>query len=129
MDVRDVSAAELVGFDAVVHLAAVSNDPVGDLNPETTYEINYRASVRLAELAREAGVERFLFSSSCSVYGTKGDELLDENADFDPVTPTASRRCSRSETWRSSPTRRSAPSTSATRPHTATRRGSAATWS
>ena len=87
-DVRDVEAEDLVGFDAVLHLAAVCNDPVGDLNPQATYDINHLASVRLAEKAKQAGVPRFLFSSSCSLYG-KGadDELLDENAEFAPVTP------------------------------------------
>lgn len=85
-DVRDVTPEDLAGFDAVCHLAAISNDPVGDLNPELTYDINYRASVRLAEAAREAGVARFLFASSCSLYGKAGDEFLDEGADFNPVT-------------------------------------------
>src|SRR5688572_26255768 len=69
MDVRDVAAADLAGFDAIVHLAALSNDPLGNLNPDLTDEINHLASVRLARLAKEAGVERFLFSSSCSLYG------------------------------------------------------------
>jgi nucleoside-diphosphate-sugar epimerase len=71
----------------VLHLAAVCNDPVGDLNPRATYEINHLASVRLARKAKEAGVERFLFSSSCSLYGRAGEELLDEGAAFAPVTP------------------------------------------
>ena len=86
-DVRDVETEDLVGFDAVIHLAAVCNDPVGDLNPEATYDINHRASVRVAEKAKSAGVPRFLFSSSCSLYGKGGDEMLDENAEFAPVTP------------------------------------------
>jgi nucleoside-diphosphate-sugar epimerase len=86
-DVRDVESEDLVGFDAVIHLAAVCNDPVGDLNPQATYDINHRASVRLAEKARDAGVTRFLFSSSCSLYGKAGDEMLDESAEFAPVTP------------------------------------------
>jgi nucleoside-diphosphate-sugar epimerase len=87
-DVRDVQADQLRGFDAVLHLAAISNDPIGDLNPDTTYEINYRASVRLAERAKEAGVPRFLFSSSCSLYGAAaGADALDESAAFNPVTP------------------------------------------
>lgn len=85
-DVRDVSSADLAGFDAVLHLAAVSNDPVGELHGETTYEINERASVHLAKEARAAGVSRFIFSSSCSLYGTGGDEALDESAEFNPVT-------------------------------------------
>ena len=87
-DVRDVEASDLDGFDAVVHLAAVCNDPVGDLNPQTTYDINHLASVRLAEKAKQAGVSRFLFSSSCSLYGKGADgAMLDESADFAPVTP------------------------------------------
>ena len=86
-DVRDVESEDLAGFDAVVHLAAVCNDPVGNLNPQVTYEINHLAAARLAEKAKKAGVPRFLFSSSCSLYGKAGDEMLDENAEFAPVTP------------------------------------------
>jgi nucleoside-diphosphate-sugar epimerase len=85
-DVRDVESEDLAGFDAVIHLAAVCNDPVGDLNPQTTYDINHLASVRVAEKAKEAGVTRFLFSSSCSFYGKAGDEMLDESARLAPVT-------------------------------------------
>jgi nucleoside-diphosphate-sugar epimerase len=87
MDVRDVRMRNLEGFDAIVHLAAISNDPVGDLNPDSTYDINYKATVRLAKLAKEAGVPRFLFSSSCSLYGAAGEDVLDETARFNPVTP------------------------------------------
>ena len=87
IDVRDVEPEDLDGFDAVCHLAAISNDPIGDLNPDCTYDINYRASVRLAEVAKEAGVERFVFSSSCSLYGAGKDDALDESAAFNPVTP------------------------------------------
>jgi nucleoside-diphosphate-sugar epimerase len=86
-DIRDVQAADLKGFGAIIHLAALSNDPLGDLNPECTYAINHLASVRLACLAKESGVPRFLFSSSCSLYGVAGDEMLKENAAFNPVTP------------------------------------------
>lgn len=87
-DVRDVEARDLAGFDAVVHLAAISNDPLGDLNPDCTFSINHRASVHLAERAREAGVSRFLYSSSCSVYGASSpDDVLSEDAPFRPVTP------------------------------------------
>jgi nucleoside-diphosphate-sugar epimerase len=86
-DVRDVKPADLDGFDAVVHLAALSNDPVGDLNPDCTYAINHRASVTLAQAAKRAGVERYLFSSSCSLYGAAGQDWIDETADFNPVTP------------------------------------------
>jgi nucleoside-diphosphate-sugar epimerase len=86
-DVRDVETEDLVGFDAVVHLAAVCNDPVGNLNPQATYDINHIASVRVAEKAKEAGVERFVFASSCSLYGKGSDDaMLDENAEFAPVT-------------------------------------------
>jgi nucleoside-diphosphate-sugar epimerase len=86
-DIRDVEPADLEGFEAVIHLAALSNDPLGNLNPDLTYEINYRASVRLAELARKAGVSRYLFSSSCSTYGAAGEAMLTEEAEFNPVTP------------------------------------------
>ena len=87
-DVRDVTVEELRGFDAIMHLAAISNDPLGNLNPGCTFDINHRASVRLAWMARQAGVPRFLFSSSCSLYGAAdGDAFLDEQAAFNPVTP------------------------------------------
>jgi nucleoside-diphosphate-sugar epimerase len=85
-DLRDIAAEDLRGFDAVVHLGALSNDPLGDLAPELTYEINHRASVRLAALAKQAGVPRFVFSSSCSTYGAAGDSFLDETAALSPVT-------------------------------------------
>jgi nucleoside-diphosphate-sugar epimerase len=87
IDVRDVEPHQVEGFDAVIHLAALCNDPLGDLNPEVTYDINHRASVRLALLARNAGVPRFLFSSSCSLYGAAGEAPIDESAPFNPVTP------------------------------------------
>jgi nucleoside-diphosphate-sugar epimerase len=86
-DIRDVTRDELKGFDAIIHLAALSNDPLGNLNPALTFDINHHATVRLAELAKEAGVPRFLFSSSCSNYGAAGDKMLTEEADFNPVTP------------------------------------------
>jgi nucleoside-diphosphate-sugar epimerase len=87
-DVRDTEIHDLEGFQAIIHLAGISNDPLGDLNPACTYEINYRASVRLAKLAKRAGVERFLFSSSCSNYGAAGSEAIPtEEAAFNPVTP------------------------------------------
>jgi nucleoside-diphosphate-sugar epimerase len=86
-DLRDVDGSLLKGFDAVIHLAALSNDPLGDLDAELTYDINHLATVRLAALAREAGVGRFLFSSSCSNYGAAGDAVLDESSPFNPVTP------------------------------------------
>ena len=86
-DIRNVSQKDLSGFDAVIHLAALSNDPMGNLDAELTREINLSASLRLAELAAEAGTQRFLFSSSCSTYGAAGDDFLDEGAEFHPVTP------------------------------------------
>ncbi|MEV0353178.1 NAD(P)-dependent oxidoreductase [Nonomuraea sp. NPDC050680] len=90
LDLREVPAEALAGFDAVVHLAALSNDPLGSLAPELTYDINYHASVRLARLAREAGVRRFLYASTCSVYGAAGgDDLVTEEAPLRPVTPYA----------------------------------------
>lgn len=86
-DIRDLTLADLTGFDAVVHLAALSNDPLGNLDAALTYDINHLASVRLARLAKEAGVKRFVFSSSCSTYGAAGDDFLDEGASLNPVTP------------------------------------------
>jgi nucleoside-diphosphate-sugar epimerase len=80
---------DLRGFDAVAHLAGISNDPLGDLAPQTTYAINHEASVHLARLAKKAGVQRFVFSSSCSNYGAAGDSYLTEDAQFNPVTPYA----------------------------------------
>jgi nucleoside-diphosphate-sugar epimerase len=88
-DVRDVSRAQLEGFEAVIHLAALSNDPLSDLNPAITYDINHVASTRLARLAKEAGVSRFLYSSSCSSYGQAGDQLVDETAELRPLTAYA----------------------------------------
>jgi nucleoside-diphosphate-sugar epimerase len=88
-DLRDATRGDLEGFDAVVHFAALSNDPLGDLDPELTYRINLEASMRFARLAREAGVARFVFSSSCSNYGAAGDAVLDEDAELHPLTPYA----------------------------------------
>ena len=85
-DVRDVSESDLAGFDAVLHLAALSNDPLGDLQPGLTDDINHLASVRLAEFAKRAGVRRFVFASSCSNYGQAGEEMIDETAPLNPVT-------------------------------------------
>lgn len=86
-DIRDIVAEDLEGFDGIVHLAGLSNDPLGDLNPDLTFDINHRASVRLAQLAKEVGVERFVFSSSCSNYGAGVEDYLDETSAFNPVTP------------------------------------------
>ena len=87
VDIRDVEPSHLEGCDAVIHLAALCNDPLGDLDPTITYEINHRASIRLARAAKAARVPRFLFASSCSLYGVAGDEMLDEGAAFNPITP------------------------------------------
>jgi nucleoside-diphosphate-sugar epimerase len=88
LDIRNVEPHHLEGFEAVVHLAALSNDPLGDLDAQLTYDINHLASVRLARAARQAGVERFLFASSCSLYGASGTGTpLTEDAPFNPVTP------------------------------------------
>jgi nucleoside-diphosphate-sugar epimerase len=90
VDLRDVTPESLAGFDAVVHLAALSNDPLGSLAPEITHEINHHASTRLARVARDAGVRRFVYASTCSVYGAQGgDDLVDEDAPLKPVTPYA----------------------------------------
>jgi nucleoside-diphosphate-sugar epimerase len=86
-DLRDLTRADLEGFGAVVHLAALSNDPLGNLDSQLTYDINHLASVKLAKLSKEAGVERFVFSSSCSTYGAAGNDFLDETASLNPVTP------------------------------------------
>lgn len=88
-DVRDLQTADLEGFDAIIHLAGLSNDPLGDLNPEWTYDINHVATVNLAKMAKDVGVQLFLQSSSCSMYGASGDKMLTEEADFNPVTPYA----------------------------------------
>jgi nucleoside-diphosphate-sugar epimerase len=89
-DIRDLTPADLAGFDAVVHLAALSNDPLGDLNESWTYDVNYEGTLHLARAAKEAGVSRFVFSSSCSMYGASSrDDVLDEDAPLRPLTPYA----------------------------------------
>lgn len=87
MDVRDAPNTAVRGVDAIIHLAGLSNDPLGDYNPNLTDDINFQASTRLAKLAKQAGVQRFLFASSCSNYGASGDQFLTEEAAFNPVTP------------------------------------------
>ncbi len=86
-DVRDIEISDLIGFDAVMHLAGLSNDPLGDFHPDITDQINHLATMHVARLAKLAGVKRFIFSSSCSNYGAAGDDFLDENSAFNPVTP------------------------------------------
>lgn len=86
-DIRDIQKEDLEGFEAVIHLAGLSNDPLGDYKPELTESINEKASVRLAKTAKEGGVKRFLFASSCSNYGAGGADFLSETAPFNPVTP------------------------------------------
>jgi nucleoside-diphosphate-sugar epimerase len=86
-DIREVKLSDLKGFDAVVHLCALSNDPLGYFNPEITFKINHKASVNLAKLAKKAGVQRYLFSSSCSIYGDSGTELVNEESKPRPITP------------------------------------------
>lgn len=88
-DLRDLVVEDLTGADAVIHLAALCNDPLGDLNPAWTYDINHDASLRLAALAKDAGVNRFLYSSSCSLYGDAGEGFVDEEAPMRPLTPYA----------------------------------------
>jgi len=88
LDIRDVQLEHLIRFDAVIHLAGISNDPLGNLDPACTYAINHAGSIRLARLSKKAGIGRFIFSSSCSLYGAAAsDRVLDETAPFNPVTP------------------------------------------
>ena len=115
-----MTAADLRGFDAVVHLAALSNDPIGDLNERWTYEINLDATLRVARAAKEAGVRRFVFASSCSMYGASDtDELLDENAPLRPLTAYAESKVRAEEGWLSSATATSSPCPCVTQPSTA----------
>ncbi|MEM9093246.1 MAG: SDR family oxidoreductase, partial [Cyanobacteria bacterium P01_F01_bin.53] len=86
-DVREATVEDFEGFEAVLHLAGLSNDPLGNLNPDLTHNINYKATVRIAELAKQAGVSRYVFSSSCSNYGAGGEDWLNEESAFNPVTP------------------------------------------
>lgn len=89
IDIRDVERRHVQGHDAVIHLAGLANDPLGDLDPPLTYAINHEAAVRLAEIAKQCGVNRFLYASSCSVYGAAGDDFIDETSEPRPVTPYA----------------------------------------
>src|SRR5688572_22902781 len=88
-DIRDIEKSDLNGVEGIIHLAGLSNDMLGDLNPALTYEINHAASVRLAEMAKELGIKRYVFASSCSNYGAAGDKIQDEQSELSPVTPYA----------------------------------------
>lgn len=88
-DIRDLTVEDLKGFDCVMHLAAISNDPMGDMDPRITYSINREGSIQLARLSKQAGVKRFLFSSSCSIYGQGNSPFLKEDATFNPLTAYA----------------------------------------
>ncbi len=88
-DIRDVERSDVEGCDAVIHLAGLSNDPLGDIQPAVTMQVNFEATIRLADVAKQVGVRRFLYASSCSVYGTAGDVTQGENGAFNPVTPYA----------------------------------------
>ena len=86
-DIRDVELSDFKGIDAEINLCALSNDPLGNLNPEITFEINYEASAKVAKLVKKAGAQRFYFMSSCSVYGAAGAEMVTEESELNPVTP------------------------------------------
>src|SRR3954451_18563625 len=88
-DIRALSREDFVNVDAVVHLAELSNDPLGQLLPDITYEINHRGTVRMAELAKSAGVPRFVYASSCSVYGVADEDIVDETSQVNPQTAYA----------------------------------------
>jgi len=130
VDLRDVTPDHLRGFDAVVHLGALSNDPLGDLNPGLTYDINLHASVGLARAAKAAGVGRYVFASSCSLYGAGVDGHLTEEAAFNPVTPYGESKVKTELEVARSPTTPSCRGSCATPRPTAYRAGSAPTsWS
>jgi nucleoside-diphosphate-sugar epimerase len=88
-DLRHITAGDLKGFDAVVHLAELSNDPLGEINPEITFKINHKGSVRIAQLCKEAGISRFVYASSCSVYGVGNDDHKTEESEVNPQTAYA----------------------------------------
>ena len=88
-DLRDVTLSDLKDIDAIFHLCALSNDPLGNINPELTYEINHKGSLRLAQLAKTAGIKKFVFSSSCSVYGASKEDVVSEESEVNPITPYA----------------------------------------
>lgn len=88
-DIRNVDEKDLENVEAIIHLSALSNDPMGEIDPALTEEINYKASIRLAKIAKEAGIKRFLFSSSCSIYGIAKKGIVDESSDVNPLTAYA----------------------------------------
>ena len=88
-DIRKITQADLKGFDAVIHLSALSNDPIGKLNPNLTREINFESTIRVANLAKKAGIKRFIFSSSCSIYGISESGFVDEESKVNPLTEYA----------------------------------------
>jgi len=88
-DLRHIEAEDLKGFDAVVHLAELSNDPLGQINPKITYKVNHKGSVKIANLCKEAGIKRFIYASSCSVYGVGNDEYKTEESELNPQTAYA----------------------------------------
>ena len=88
-DIRDISETDLHGINTIIHLAGLSNDPLGDLHPDLTYQINHHATVRLATLAKKAGVRKFVYSSSCSIYGKTAEDIVDEASPVNPLTPYA----------------------------------------
>jgi hypothetical protein len=131
-DLRDVTTADIAEAapDAVVHLAALCNDPLGDLDPDLTYDVNHRSTVRLATAAKAAGVPRFLFSSSCSLYGSGTEEApLDEDAPFAPLTPYGESKILSERDLAPLADDDFSPVSFATRPRTVSRRACAATWS
>ncbi|MFX1451426.1 MAG: SDR family oxidoreductase, partial [Promethearchaeota archaeon] len=89
-DIRNVKKEDIKDADAIIHLAAISNDPLGELNPKITYDVNHAASIKLAKLAKDLGIERYVFSSSCSVYGSyEGGDFLSEESELEPITAYA----------------------------------------
>ena len=127
-DIRDVEVSDLLGFDAVLHLAALSNDPLGDFRPAITNSINYEATMRLARAAKAAGVQRFVFSSSCSNYGASGPDFIDETGTFNPITPYGESKVNARGAWPSWPMAVSVRPSCAARPRMASAPASASTW-
>ena len=125
VDMRDVTAAQLTGYDAVLCLAALSNDPLGDLNPAATYSVNLDGTMNLARMAKEAGVPRFLFSSSCSLYGSAGWPRSPRTRTSFPSPRTERARSKQNGSLRCSRTTASALPTCGTRPRTVRPRGCA----